>query len=157
MPKKNRLESFGSGDGSSDGTQEESSAEQTHDHTHIRWRVGETEQVLSGEALKALMEEIEWVRLVLHQDQRMGIGYVSRRSRSDRPTAGPRSDRPAFQLVHLLATGEVGLVRRVSTAESAVVLRDLAEMEQEELPDIESNAAAWVRWLRTLTKEFNHG
>ena len=136
MPKKNRLESFGSRDGSLDGAPEESSVQQTHPQSHLRWTVGETEHVLSGDALKAVIDDIEWVRLVLHQDQVTGIGY--------------HHDR----LVHLLATGEVGLIRRVSAVESVKVLCDLAEMEQEELPDIESSAGGWLKWLTLLSRQF---
>jgi hypothetical protein len=83
----------------------------------------------------AKISEIEWVRLVRNRGCLLGIGFHR------------------DQLVQFLGTDEAdGLVRHVSVIESALLLWHLAGQELRHQPDVESQSAAWRRWLGTFAK-----
>src|SRR5262245_29584719 len=79
--------------------------------------------------------EINWVRLVHDRRGVFGIGFFQ------------------DQLVYFLGTQIThGLVRRVSAFESIVLLKCLAGRELTLQPDVESNSAAWKRWLGIIAQ-----
>ena len=96
-------------------------------------RLSRDGQEYEGSWKLAAAAEIKWVRLVQDRGGTYGIGFLG------------------DQLVYFLGAQIThGLVRRVSAFESIVLLRCLAGRELDRQPDVESNSAAWKRWLGLL-------
>jgi hypothetical protein len=75
------------------------------------------------------------VRLVRGRGGAVGIGFLRN------------------QLVQFFQSNRgAGVIHPVTLPESVFVLRDLAEFECQQHPDVESHSLAWRRWVRMLVQ-----